>query len=96
MAVATTYEIKIPKDSIAGIETAGLVSAAYVSIDTTHASGGSIENYGFLKSKPTKPSPSVGDQLKAADLLLHLVQAAKEAEKEVPKDEDPSHHQPIR
>jgi ABC-type transporter Mla subunit MlaD len=86
MALATAYEIRIPRDSTTGIETAGLLGEVYVFIDTTQASGAPIENYGYLKSKLTRPSPSVEDQLKAADVLLRLVQAAKEAEKEVPKD----------
>ena len=86
MALATAYEIRIPRDSTTGIETAGLLGEVYVFIDTTQASGAPIENYGYLKSKLTRPSPCVEDQLKAADVLLRLVQAAKEAEKEVPKD----------
>lgn len=89
MALATTYEIRVPRDSIAGINTAGLLGAVYVNIDTSQASGTTVENYGYLRSKPTKPPLSFGEQLKAADVLLHLVQAAKEAEKEIPKDGAP-------
>jgi len=93
MLLATTYEIKIPKDSIAGIETAGILGAPYVSIDTTQASGAPIENYGYLKSKPSANTMSLRDQLKAADVLLRLVdQAIKEREKEVPKDSSPPAH----
>jgi ABC-type transporter Mla subunit MlaD len=90
MVLATTYEIRIPKDSIAGTETAGLLGEVYVSIDTTHASGASIENYGYLKSKPSKPTLPFEDQLKALELMLGLVQASKEKGKEVPKDNSPS------
>ncbi len=93
MALATTYEITIPKDSIAAIEPSGLISGAYISIATAQTSGAPIENYGYLKSKPIKPSPSVGDQIKAADFLFHLVQAAKEVEKESPSDRDSSQRQ---
>jgi ABC-type transporter Mla subunit MlaD len=46
MALATTYEIRIPKDSIIGIETAGLLGEAYLNIDTSQALGAPIENYG--------------------------------------------------
>ncbi len=86
MALSTSYDLRVPKDAIAAIETTGLLGHSYVDIDVSQASGAPIENYGYLKSKLTKPSPSVEDQLKAADVLLRLVQAAKEAEKEVPKD----------
>ena len=86
MALATTYEIRIPKDSITETETAGLIGEVYLSIDTTQASGASIENYGYLKSKPGKNTLSLGDQLKAEGAVLRLVQALREAEKEVPKD----------
>ena len=86
MALATTYEIRIPKDSIAEANTAGMLGEVYVNIDTTQASGAPIENYGYLKSKPSKPTLSLADQFKAADVMLRLVRAFKEAEKEVPKD----------
>ncbi len=86
MALATTYKVRIPKDSIAGIETEGLLGEAYLSIDTTQASGAPIENYGYLKSKPSKNTLSLRDQLRAADALIRLVQALKETEKEVSKD----------
>ena len=86
MALATTYEITIPKDSIAETNTAGVLGEAYVNIDTTQASGVPIENYGYLKSKSSKTTLTLEDQLKAADVLLRLVRTFKEAEKEVPKD----------
>jgi len=86
MALATTYEIRIPKDSITETETAGLIGEVYLSVDTTQASGASIENYGYLKSKPGKNTLSLGDQLKAEGAVVRLVQALREAEKEVPKD----------
>ncbi len=71
MALATTYEIRIPKDSIAETNTAGLIGEVYVNIDSTQASGAPIENY--LKSRTSKTTLSLGDQLKAADVLLRLV-----------------------
>jgi ABC-type transporter Mla subunit MlaD len=49
--LATTYKINIPKDSIAGTNTAGLLGEVYVNIDTRQASGAPIENYGYLKSR---------------------------------------------
>ena len=86
MLLATTYEIRIPKDSIAETNTAGLLGEVYVNIDTTQASGAPTENYGYLKSKPSKTTLSAADQLRAADAMVRLVQALKETEKEVPKD----------
>jgi len=86
MALATTYEIRIPKDSIAETSTAGLIGEVYVNIDTMQASAAPIENYGYLKSKPSKATLSLGDQLKAADVLLRLVRTLKEGEKEVRKE----------
>jgi ABC-type transporter Mla subunit MlaD len=47
MALATTYEIRIPKDSVAGIETAGVLGESFVSIDASQASGQPVENYGY-------------------------------------------------
>ncbi|MGD1213730.1 MAG: MlaD family protein [Terriglobales bacterium] len=96
MVLATTYEIGIPNDSVAGIEPDGLLGRPYLSIDTTQASGVSIKDYGYLKSKPSKAALPIGDQIKAADVLLRLFQAAKEADKEIPKDSSPSPRQPSR
>ncbi len=92
MALATTYEITIPKDSITETNTAGVLGEAYVNIDTTQASGAPIENYGYLKSKSSKTTLTLEDQLKAADVLLRLVRTFKEAEKEVPKDDGAPTH----
>jgi phospholipid/cholesterol/gamma-HCH transport system substrate-binding protein len=93
MALATTYEIRIPQDSIAEVETAGLLGETYLSVNTTQASGAPVENYGYLKSKPTKKTLSLADQLKAADVLAHLIQELKETEKEAPKPTAaPTHH----
>ncbi len=90
MVLATSYEIRVPRDSIVEIETAGLLGEAYVNIDTTQASGAPIENYGYLKSKHARSTLSLGEQVRAADVALRLVQALKEAEKEVPKDAGPA------
>ena len=86
MALATTYEIRIPKDAIAETNTAGVLGEVYVTIDTTQASGAAIDNYGYLKSKSSKTTLSLEDELKAADVLLRLVRTFKEAANEVPKD----------
>jgi ABC-type transporter Mla subunit MlaD len=92
MALATNYEIRIPKDAIAETNTAGVLGEVYVNIDTTQASGEPIENYGYLKGKHSQTTLSRDDQLRAADVLLRLVRTLKEAEKGVPQDTGaPSH-----
>jgi phospholipid/cholesterol/gamma-HCH transport system substrate-binding protein len=97
MTLATTYEIRIPKDSIAGIETAGVLGESFVSIDAIQASGPPIENYGYLKSRPSNPPATFEDYLKALDLVLGIAKFAKEMDKGTPKATAPSSsHQPRR
>jgi ABC-type transporter Mla subunit MlaD len=96
MALVTTYDVKVPKDSIAEIAKEGLLGNVYLRIDTTQASGAPIENYGYLKSEHTKSVLSLRDQLRAPDAAVRLVQAMKEAEKEAPKDANPSTQPPGR
>lgn len=90
MALATTYEIRIPKDSIAGIDTAGILGESFVSIDAIQASGPPIENYGYLKSRPSTPPASFEDYLKALDSVLGIAKAAKEVDNTIPKATPPS------
>ena len=73
MDVTTSYEMSIPKDSLVGLATAGILGETYVSIDVAHASGPPLENYGYLKSKPPAPSPSAEDYLKAFSSMLGRV-----------------------
>jgi hypothetical protein len=54
MVLATTYEVRIPMDSIAETSTAVLLGEVYVSIDTSRAVGLPVENYGYLRSKSRK------------------------------------------
>jgi ABC-type transporter Mla subunit MlaD len=89
MTIATSYEIKIPKDSLAEAGTDGLLGEVDLNIDTSRASGPPIEDYGYLKGKSREPIPPLSDQVRAAELLLKLAQASKE-EKEAPKESMPS------
>jgi ABC-type transporter Mla subunit MlaD len=73
MALATTYEIRIPKDSITDVDTAGILGETYVNIDARQASGVPIENYGYLKSRPSIPAATFEDYLKALDKHLKEV-----------------------
>jgi phospholipid/cholesterol/gamma-HCH transport system substrate-binding protein len=100
MDLATSYELRLPKDAIAAIQTAGILGETYVDIDASQASGASLENYGYLKSKPTKPLPSSEDSLKALDTSLKaldrrlaIIEASKAAEK-TPKRNTGSPSQP--
>ena len=51
MALQTEYELRIPRDSKAYAATAGLLGPAYVGIDSSEATGTSIEDWGTLPSK---------------------------------------------
>jgi len=81
MAIATSYNLRVPKDAIVAIQTEGILGQGYLDIDVSQASGLPIENYGYLKSKPTNPPPSVDSLLKALDLTTALVEASKATEK---------------
>jgi len=81
MRLATPYEIKIPRDSIAGLGTAGVLGETYVEIDTTQTSGQPVENYGYLKSRPSIPPTSFEDYLKALASVLGAAKDSKEVDK---------------
>lgn len=87
MALATSYDLRLPKDAIAAIETTGVLGESYVEIDASQASGTPLENYGYLKSKTTKPFPSSEDLLKVEELLkaldtrLAMIEASTSSEK---------------
>ena len=53
MLLNPSYELKIPNDSIAQLETAGVLGATYVNIDAASAFGPPIGPNAVLKSKPT-------------------------------------------
>jgi hypothetical protein len=88
MVLATSYEIRVPKDAIAEIETAGLLGEAYLTINTTQASGAPIEDYGYLKSRRAKNTLSPGEQVRAADAALRLA-SVKGSRKGSPEGHQP-------
>jgi phospholipid/cholesterol/gamma-HCH transport system substrate-binding protein len=101
MALATSYDLRVPKDAIAAIETAGVLGQSYVDIDVSQASGAPLENYGYLKSKATKPLPSAEDflkamdtSLKALDTRLAIIEASKASEKNPKGKTGPPAQQP--
>jgi ABC-type transporter Mla subunit MlaD len=79
MDIATAYELKIPKDSLVEVQSGGLLGPPLISIDISHASGEPIENYGYLKSKPTVPADNIGDHLKVLDQTLRRLDESIEA-----------------
>jgi ABC-type transporter Mla subunit MlaD len=50
MKLITSYDLKIPRDSIAFIETAGVLGEDFIEIDVAHASGPAIRNGESLQS----------------------------------------------
>jgi phospholipid/cholesterol/gamma-HCH transport system substrate-binding protein len=86
MELATAYPISIPNDALAEVETGGLLGPPHIGIDSHQASGPPVENYGYLKSKPTA---SVENQIQALRLL---VESVKEAGKETPGDDKSAPH----
>ena len=79
MALATSYDLHVPKDAIAAIETAGVLGPSFVDIDISQVSGPPLENFGYLKSRSTKPTPSAESFLKALDVAI--TQASESFEK---------------
>jgi phospholipid/cholesterol/gamma-HCH transport system substrate-binding protein len=75
MALATSYELRVPQHAIAAIEQAGILGERYVDIDISQASGPPVENYGYLKGKTTKPL-SAEDVLRAVDKRLTMIEAS--------------------
>jgi phospholipid/cholesterol/gamma-HCH transport system substrate-binding protein len=52
MVLNPRYEVKIPADSIAALETEGVLGPTYVEIDATGASGPPIATNAVLKTRP--------------------------------------------
>jgi phospholipid/cholesterol/gamma-HCH transport system substrate-binding protein len=51
MEIRTSYELRIPDDSVASVTTAGLLGEKYVGIDISQASGPPIQTGGQVASK---------------------------------------------
>lgn len=51
MDLTTPYELKIPRDAIAEIQTAGLLGPALVAIDVKHATGEPAAKGAYLRSR---------------------------------------------
>ncbi len=90
--VAAESDLRIPRDALTEIDTAGVLGGSFVTIDVTQASGLPIENYGYLKSKPAKRTLSLDEELTAARALLELEAAQKSTDK-TPHNEMPASSQ---
>jgi ABC-type transporter Mla subunit MlaD len=74
MEIRTSYELRIPNDSVASVATAGLLGETYLEIDVSQASGPPIQSSGQLPSKESVRFTAAGvDQaLRALELLKQL------------------------
>ena len=90
MQLATSYELRIPKYALAEIDTEGLLGGSFVNIDVTQASGPPIENYGYLKSEPTRRALSLDETVKAIRALIELDKASKATRKAANDDAEAS------
>lgn len=50
MVIGTSYEMKVPNDSVVRLETEGVLGPTVIQIDTRKAVGRPVENNGVLKS----------------------------------------------
>jgi ABC-type transporter Mla subunit MlaD len=91
MSLTTNYDLQIPKDSVAEVQTQGVLGASFVSIDTSHASGPPVERYGYLAGKSPAPPASLDDYMKALEMMVKVVDATS---KQVPSQDAP--HAPMR
>lgn len=81
MQLATTYELKVPNDAVAEIDTEGIMGGSLVNIEASQASGVPAENYSYLKSKPVVERLSVEDTVNAARALIAIYEASHAADK---------------
>jgi len=70
MRLATSYELHVPSDAQAEIETAGVLGPSFVNLDASQAFGVPAENYSYLKSRPTRPNAVLDDFVKVLDQRL--------------------------
>ncbi|MGA8272603.1 MAG: MlaD family protein [Candidatus Sulfotelmatobacter sp.] len=74
MEITTSYELKIPEDSVASAATAGLLGETYLEIDSSRASGPPVRTGGQLPSKESVKftAETVDRALKAVEILKQL------------------------
>jgi ABC-type transporter Mla subunit MlaD len=81
MELRAPYELRIPADSIASIETAGIFGETYVEIDATHASAPQIRRGDRLPSRESAKftAATVDRALRAVELTKQLLDQEKQA-----------------
>ncbi len=62
MAITAPYELKIPKDSVTSVETAGVLGPAFMQVDVTNPSGVPIEDGGTLPTREIVPGSTINWQ----------------------------------
>jgi phospholipid/cholesterol/gamma-HCH transport system substrate-binding protein len=69
LELRTSYDLKLPNDSVASISTAGVLGATYLAIDVSKASGPPIQSGGRLPSRENQQFSlaSLDQALKALD-----------------------------
>jgi phospholipid/cholesterol/gamma-HCH transport system substrate-binding protein len=70
LVLTPSYELKIPNDSTASLETAGILGPTYVEIDVGHASGPPIGVDAVLKTTAT-PQLNAREALEKLQEMLH-------------------------
>jgi ABC-type transporter Mla subunit MlaD len=87
MELRTSYELKIPNDSVVSTATAGILGETYLVIDVSAASGPPIKSGGQLPSKQivNLTAATVDRALKAVDELKQLSDGEKESRGQSPK-----------
>lgn len=53
LLLQTSYELKIPSDSVVVLETAGILGETFAEIDTSKATGSPLQNSGTLSTRPS-------------------------------------------
>ena len=81
MQLATTYVLQVPSDSVAEIDTAGLLGPTFVNIDASGASGAAALNYSYVRGKPSQPPMTAQDIANAARALIRPCENSKAADR---------------
>ncbi|MCU1300915.1 MAG: outer rane lipid asymmetry maintenance protein MlaD [Candidatus Sulfotelmatobacter sp.] len=87
MEIQTSYELKIPQDSVASTATAGLLGETYLVIDASQASGTPTRNGDLLTSKESVKvtAETVVRAVKAIGVLKQFADEEKDASAESTK-----------
>jgi ABC-type transporter Mla subunit MlaD len=91
MAIATSYDLAIPSDSVVLLATGGLLGPTLVDIDTRRAQGSRIGNNGVLTSSELTDEEKNEANRQAAKAMNRVADALAQATtKNTPQDKQPS------